>query len=677
MKPPRLLSLTLKPWILCTVVVAYLLVEPIVARRSSGGSVGGGRMSSGSSGSSGRYGGGLGSSSATRYGSSSGAGFGSSSPLRSSSGFGGASATRYGSSSGAGVGATRYGSSSGSKIGTGTALGAGAAGGALGTYGATRLGGGSFGSSGARAGLVGSGTRYGSQSSTGGIFGSSGAAGATRYGSSAPSGRGSPTDSIRNRFSGSGVRQPVAGNARPNYGFGSSNTLGNRPAVNTPRASASSPSKVVYSPTYNTYNSYGRGSSFGGLGSSGYGGLGSSYGGRRGFGTGSMIATGLAAGVGGYYLGRAMGSLYRPYGFGYGYPGMGYGYGGYGYGGMGYGGMGYGGGMCDTCSMGGYVPYRDRYRDYYPTDNQQVITNPANNNNNNVNTQGAVASVNQPAIAATEAPQKSVDLCMLARWNRELPFAELPNMALDFLATNLISGNTTSDKAKFMYEFLTVSVEAYEKYNSSADIFTIPASFDINTCNIKVSKTQLVNAATAVQQEEPIMTSLRHMLSLYSNKSTDADDLTDVVNAAKACLPQGPNITNPEVLPCIDFSLSPDQMLKLETPHSMFGSAEICRRQLSPDMFKCVPKVVGNPCKMEHLATLNLFARNFYLCSEAIGENTVAGLEAHSSGPAAGGVPSVAGRRVESTTSSVIAYVGTGWVGSTTAKPGFWSRIFG
>ena len=200
-----------------------------------------------------------------------------------------------------------------------------------------------------------------------------------------------------------------------------------------------------------------------------------------------MIATGLAAGVGGYYLGRAMSSLYRPYGMGYG--GMGYGgmgYGGMGYGGMGYGGMGYGGMGGGMGPMGGYVPYRDRYQEHYPTENQQVVTNPSNNNN--VNNQGAVASVNQPAIAATEAPQKNVDLCMLARWNRELPFAELPNMALDFLATNQLSGNTTSDKAKFMYEFLTVSVEAYEKYNTSADIFTIPASFDIGTCNIKVSK---------------------------------------------------------------------------------------------------------------------------------------------------------------------------------------------
>ena len=41
---------------------------------------------------------------------------------------------------------------------------------------------------------------------------------------------------------------------------------------------------------------------------------------------------------------------------------------------------------------------------------------------------------------------------------------------------------------RFMFEFLTVSVDAYEQYNSSADVFAIPAGFDKNTCNIKASK---------------------------------------------------------------------------------------------------------------------------------------------------------------------------------------------
>ena len=47
------------------------------------------------------------------------------------------------------------------------------------------------------------------------------------------------------------------------------------------------------------------------------------------------------------------------------------------------------------------------------------------------------------------------------------------------------------------------------------------------------------------------------------------------------------------------------------------------RRQLSPDMFKCLPKAAGSPCTLDRLKSLNLFARNFYLCSEAPDDSTV------------------------------------------------------
>ncbi|OQV13808.1 hypothetical protein BV898_12027 [Hypsibius exemplaris] len=688
----------------CLLLLSVLYLSSIhtTARRSGGGGGGGSRSSSSGGGGFGggsrssfgggsataRTGGGYGGG-ATRYGASASSGssgrYGggapaASSPIRSSSGAatrtgGGAavssSAQRYGSSSPAG-GANRYGSSSPSSsrgIGTGTAVAGGAAGGALGA-GAVRYGGGSFSGAGSGAGRVGAAptlTRYGSQqSSAGGVYGSSGG-GASRWGSSAASGTGratagSPMDSMRNRFAGGGsVRSPSpsAGNARPNYGGSYSGNTYNRPQVHTPAATRSQPTKVVYSTTYNNYHSGSR------YGTSGFGGGSSFGGGRTGFGTGSLVATGLAAGVGGYALGSMMGRLSRPFGYG-GYGGYGYGgYGGYGYGG-GYGGYGYPvGGCLGGCSpYTTYVPYRDRYQEYYPPQQAPqpaVDQNPNNNNQNQVGSGGggAVSGGSQGVqqVATTEAP-KNVDLCMLARWNRELAFAEMPNMALDFLANNNISGNSTSDKSKFMFEFFTVSVDAYDQYNTSADVFAIPAGFDMNTCNIKVNKNALTNNANTVQSEEPIMTSLRHMLSLYSNKSTNPDDLKEVVDAAKACLPQGPIVTSPEVLGCIDFSLSPEQLLKLDVPHSMFGSGEICRRQLSPDMFKCVPKAAGSPCKMEHLKALNLFARNYYLCSEAADE-----------APSSATVPEYVPPFPATTRSSVI-YI-------TTAKPGFWSRIFG
>jgi hypothetical protein len=71
--------------------------------------------------------------------------------------------------------------------------------------------------------------------------------------------------------------------------------------------------------------------------------------------------------------------------------------------------------------------------------------------------------------------------------------------------------------------------------------------------------------------------SLREPCGIVFRKLKSVLFPADVVDAAKACLPQGPTVTNPEVLGCIDFSLSPEQMLKLEVPHSMFGSSEICR----------------------------------------------------------------------------------------------------
>ena len=47
-----------------------------------------------------------------------------------------------------------------------------------------------------------------------------------------------------------------------------------------------------------------------------------------------------------------------------------------------------------------------------------------------------------------DVPEKAVDLCMLARWNRELPFTELPNMAIDFLNNDSISGSTILEKTR-------------------------------------------------------------------------------------------------------------------------------------------------------------------------------------------------------------------------------------
>ncbi|XP_055347585.1 uncharacterized protein LOC129594798 isoform X2 [Paramacrobiotus metropolitanus] len=334
-----------------------------------------------------------------------------------------------------------------------------------------------------------------------------------------------------------------AGVARPSYP---------RAQARVPVASQSYATRVVYTPVYTSYTPY-----------------------RKGY-SGTNMAMSM---IGGYYLGRMMS---RPWGYGgYGYP---Y-YGGY------YGGSPY----------YGYVPYRERYHDYFTT------TMPPT----------GMLRVTTPAQA------KDIDLCTLARWNRELPYSEVPNMALLFLSNDTVSGNTTADKAKFVYEFFNELPRAYASYNSSGDIFTIPAAYDLKKCNIQNTEGADVTQPPAANTvEEPILTAARNVINLYSNVSKVPDNLPDLVTAARACIPRSDNIAHPEVLACLDFSVTPDQLVSLSEAKSMFSNGEICRKQLNPDMLKCVPSGDTATCRLEHLVALNLFARNYYMCTAELEEET-------------------------------------------------------
>ena len=98
-----------------------------------------------------------------------------------------------------------------------------------------------------------------------------------------------------------------------------------------------------------------------------------------------MLLAGGAGLIGGYYMGRMMGSMSG-------------GYGGYGY-----------------SPYQSYVPYRDQYGQHY------VTTTPS------------------PLVSGNQALQpeikKQLDLCTLARWNRELPFTEVYNYNHPLLST--------------------------------------------------------------------------------------------------------------------------------------------------------------------------------------------------------------------------------------------------
>ncbi|OQV13905.1 hypothetical protein BV898_11900 [Hypsibius exemplaris] len=418
---------------------------------------------------------------------------------------------------------------------------------------------------------------YGSSSSSGSSYGrvsSSSGSTATRYGSSAPSGSGSGFSSgggfgsSRSGIpSGTAYRAQSRTMARLSARPGVGRSSAARPQAQIPRATQSQPTKVVYSTTY--VNNYG-----------------SSYG-RSGYGGGSMLLAGGAGLIGGMYLGSVMSRMSHPYGYGYG--------GGYGY----------------PSPYSTYVPYRNHYGSYYETTTPSPLIN-----------------TNQAALNVPVAPKKDVDLCTLARWNRELPFAEMPNMIIEFLANDTVSNATTSEKARFVYDFFKSSTDAYAAYDSASDIFTIPSGYDLSQCNF--GSTQNFNPTSpAGNVEEPILTAARAIINTYSNASKDADALKDVVDAAKLCLPRGGVVSQPQVLPCLDFTLNPDQLLKLEEPHSIFGSGEICRRSLNPDMFKCVPAASeAGACKLEHLVALNAFARNYYLCSSELEKDTMDRIEA-------------------------------------------------
>jgi hypothetical protein len=279
-------------------------------------------------------------------------------------------------------------------------------------------------------------------------------------------------------------------------------------------------------------------------------------------------------------LGRMMSSAYRPYGYGY----------------------GYGPSYYDS-----YTPYRARYGEYMTTTPSPII-------------QGQAQTPAPP-------PKKDVDLCTLARWNREIPFSELPNMVLDFLANDTISGTSTSQKAEFVFTFFKASVDAYENYNSSSDIFTIPVAYDLKKCNFQSGAGFDVTKPAPAGPEEPLLTAVRSIINMYSNQTTDSSkigELQDIVSAVKECLPRGGVVLHPEVLPCLDFSLTPDQLLKLEEPHSIFANGEVCKRHLNPDMFKCVKTPTGkvSSCTVENLLALNVFARNYYLCTDELEKST-------------------------------------------------------
>ncbi|XP_055354283.1 uncharacterized protein LOC129599938 [Paramacrobiotus metropolitanus] len=295
--------------------------------------------------------------------------------------------------------------------------------------------------------------------------------------------------------------------------------------------------------------------------------------------------------------------------------------------------------------------------------------------------------LSQPPVIAgetTAAPQasKPTDLCTLARWNMELPFTELPNMALTFLASDNISGEAIADKAEFFYLFLNNTVEPYGTLPATTNVYQIDPAYNLRTCNFGIPKlyglaaessgnnsTQTRSGAQSTTerpwfagalseqwrervrkgdthvcemfsyanipeclsqpsgQEEPIYTAVKRLTSLYTNASSDNTLLLEIVLSAKKCYPKD---TAPpkQIIPCLDHSVGVAQVTSLENSTSVFGNEEVCRKFLNPNITSCIPQDSTFPCTAVDLTNLNVFVRNYYLCKDPVDPQLVSHLKA-------------------------------------------------
>ncbi|GAV03498.1 hypothetical protein RvY_13911-2 [Ramazzottius varieornatus] len=173
----------------------------------------------------------------------------------------------------------------------------------------------------------------------------------------------------------------------------------------------------------------------------------------------------------------------------------------------------------------------------------------------------ALAQPTEPPIASPR-PRIPIPPCVHLRWNYELPFSELPNLVFSFLAFDMVSGQTLTEKSRFLSILLEAGANAYMSANSSADVFEVPDAIDTTSCSIKRSV-------------EPLIDSLHQLLNLYTSR--DQRLLLTLVQATKACLDKSEMPFPQELLPCLDYSFGQEQLLDLLQPRSVFGNRELCR----------------------------------------------------------------------------------------------------
>ncbi|XP_055346520.1 uncharacterized protein LOC129593996 [Paramacrobiotus metropolitanus] len=306
-----------------------------------------------------------------------------------------------------------------------------------------------------------------------------------------------------------------------------------------------------------------------------------------------------------------------------------------------------------------YVPYRYNYRPY---DYTSTTAPPAAV----VISSNASGSWVFSPSGSTSPPLRTKNMCTLARWNMELPFSELPNMALQFLLNDTVSGATVTEKSGFLLELLNSSLASYGDLPVSADTFQLDANANLGECGFRppnargryaqkpgnavnqssttvcsdsqnhqngvrsVSASHCIGTGSSLiapeAETEPFVLSINNLLAKYSNKSDSLDLLTDLISSVKACYVEPERVHNfpASLFPCLDFSVDSTQISALTNEDSMFGNEDLCQKHLNPDVAGCLEGIPAQlpakaTCRLNDLTNLLVFARHFYLCAAPVG----------------------------------------------------------
>ncbi|XP_055327330.1 uncharacterized protein LOC129580702 [Paramacrobiotus metropolitanus] len=259
----------------------------------------------------------------------------------------------------------------------------------------------------------------------------------------------------------------------------------------------------------------------------------------------------------------------------------------------------------------------------------------------------------------------ATDACYLERWNKELPFSELPHMLLTFLSSDDISGSSEQDKLSFFTGFLNKSQAAYIIKDSKSKVFDIPTKYSkyiakcptaldtsqaaldseisLNATNVTtwnagalvqwntmvkrgdraicgvtgIQKPQGCKKSQELSSLDPFYVGVDQLIRMYGDTRTYSKSkmLKDVIQAAKHCYNENSFPDSARMIPCLDFAIGSGQMRNLSSARSIFGNEEICQKFLASNLDKCPS---AGECTQTDIININVFVRNYFLCAEPV-----------------------------------------------------------